>query len=197
MLLAVLHALASSEHTDAPFLVVMVLPVWDDSPWTSNAIRGHHNMSTLICIPSGHMRFVPVSNQADDESMELKPAKWPVELVLIANELGRAAYLDEDRIRNILSPAIQSTCRLKPEDTIFSPPPLQPRHNTSYQAKAFPTRPLPHRPTTGHTTTFSGPKTPTQGLGTDPPAPQIGHLLHIPGLSLFPCTPTEGIPILA
>ncbi len=84
----------------------MVLPVWVDSPWTSDAIRGHKNMSTLIRIPSGHMRFVPADKQTDDGSMELKPAKWPVELIFIAIELGREAYLDVDRIRNILSPAI-------------------------------------------------------------------------------------------
>ncbi len=153
MLQAVLHALASSEHTDAPFLVVMTLPVWDNSPWTSHVIRGHKNMSTLIRIPSGHMRFVPADKQTDDESMELKPAKWPVELILIANELGREAYLDHDRIRSILSPAIENICRLKPEDTIFFPPLLQPRHSTSYRTRTFPTRPLPHRPATGYTTT--------------------------------------------
>ncbi len=117
-------------------------------------------MYTLIRIPSGHMRFVPADKQTYDESMELKPAKWPVELVLIANELGREAYLDYDRIQNILSPAIQSTCRLKPDDTIFSPPPLQPGHSTSYRTRAFQPRPLPHRPTTGYTTTCSGPQTP-------------------------------------
>jgi hypothetical protein len=39
MLKAVLQALSSSDHTDAPFLAVMALPVWDDSPWTFNAIR--------------------------------------------------------------------------------------------------------------------------------------------------------------
>jgi hypothetical protein len=98
MLKAVLHALASSEHTDTPFLVIMVLPVWDDSPWTSKAIRGHTNMSTLIRIPSGHMRFIPAHKQADDATMELTPAKWPVELILIANDLGREAYLDPSRI---------------------------------------------------------------------------------------------------
>jgi hypothetical protein len=32
MLKAVLQALTSSERIDAPFLVVMVLPTWDDSP---------------------------------------------------------------------------------------------------------------------------------------------------------------------
>jgi len=74
MLKAVLQALASSKHTDAPFQVVMVLPIWDDSPWTSKAIRGHTNMSTLVRIPAGHMRFVPPHKQADDASMELKPA---------------------------------------------------------------------------------------------------------------------------
>jgi hypothetical protein len=78
MLQAVLQALASSEHTNAPFLIVLVLPVWDDSPWTSQAIRGHNNMSTLIKIPRGHMRFVPAHKQSDDASPELKPAKWPV-----------------------------------------------------------------------------------------------------------------------
>ena len=72
----------------------MVLPVWDDSPWTSYAIRGHTNMSNLIRIPSGRMRFVPADRQTDDPSIELKPAKWPVELVLIANDMGRDLYLD-------------------------------------------------------------------------------------------------------
>ena len=106
MLQAVLQALSSSEHSDAPFLVVMILPVWDDSPWTSAAIRGHSNMSTLIRIPTGHMRFIPAHKQSDDVSMALTPAKWPVELVLIANDKGREAYLNNNRIRTILAPAI-------------------------------------------------------------------------------------------
>jgi hypothetical protein len=114
MLKAVLHALSSSKHTDAPFLAVMVLLVWDDSPWTSNAIRGHPNISTLILIPSGHMCFVPANKHTDETSVELKPAKWLVELVLIANDMGREVYLDNERIQTILSPAIQATCRLKP-----------------------------------------------------------------------------------
>jgi hypothetical protein len=32
MLKAVLHALASSESLDAPFLVILILPVWEDTP---------------------------------------------------------------------------------------------------------------------------------------------------------------------
>ena len=31
MLKIVLHALASSEYTDTPFLIVMLLPTWDDT----------------------------------------------------------------------------------------------------------------------------------------------------------------------
>ena len=44
MLKASLHALDSSEMQDTPFLVVLILPIWDDTPWNSAAIRGHHNM---------------------------------------------------------------------------------------------------------------------------------------------------------
>jgi hypothetical protein len=52
------------------------------------------------------MRFFPASKQADDASMELKTAKWPVELVLIANNTGREAYLSTNRIQTIFAPAI-------------------------------------------------------------------------------------------
>jgi hypothetical protein len=58
ILRAVLHALSSSESQDTPFLVLLILPVWEDTPWNSAAIRGHHNMPTLIRIPAGRMRFV-------------------------------------------------------------------------------------------------------------------------------------------
>jgi len=113
MLKAVLHALSSSEMQDTPFLVVLILPVWDGTPWNSAAIRGHHNMSmTLIRIPEGHMRFVSAHKQSDGASPILSPAKEPVELVLIANDTGRETFICHDRIQRILSPAIQSTCLL-------------------------------------------------------------------------------------
>jgi hypothetical protein len=106
MLKVVLHALASSEAQDTPFLAVMILPVWEDTPWNSAAIRGHHNMSTLIRIPAGHMRFVPAHKQTDEVTPILSPAKWPVEFVLIANSRGRESFLDHERIHRILCPAI-------------------------------------------------------------------------------------------
>jgi hypothetical protein len=34
----ILHALASSDGSDTPLLVVLVFPVWDDTPWNSAAI---------------------------------------------------------------------------------------------------------------------------------------------------------------
>jgi hypothetical protein len=85
MLETVLHALASSENSDAPFLVIMVLPIRDDTPWNSASVRGHRNISTLIKIPAGHMRFVPIHRQSDDSTATLPQAKWLVEMVLISN----------------------------------------------------------------------------------------------------------------
>ena len=85
MLKAVLHALALLESSYSSFLVVLILSGWENTPWNSAAIRGHHNMWTLIWIPAGHMRFVPAHKQSNEATLVLFPAKWPVELVLIAN----------------------------------------------------------------------------------------------------------------
>ena len=82
---SVMHALSSSEDKTTPFLVVLVLPVWEDTPWTSAGIRSHRNLETLIQIPTNHMRFVPAHKQRDSDKAELSPAKWPVELILISN----------------------------------------------------------------------------------------------------------------
>ena len=75
MLKAVLHAPSSSEVHDTPFPVVLILLVWDDTPWNSAAVRGHHNMSTLIRIPAGHMRFVSAHKQSDEANPIFSPAK--------------------------------------------------------------------------------------------------------------------------
>ena len=88
MLKAVLHALASSKSIDTPFLVFLILSIWEDTPWDSVAIRGDHNMSTLIRIPVGHMRFVPEHKQANEATPVLSPATLPVEFLLIANSKG-------------------------------------------------------------------------------------------------------------
>jgi hypothetical protein len=58
MLKAILHALASYKCTNIKYLVVLILPVWEDTPWNSATIKRHVNMSTLIQILVGYMRFV-------------------------------------------------------------------------------------------------------------------------------------------
>ncbi len=121
MLKAVLHALASSELQDTPFLGVWILPDWEDTPWITAAIRGHHNMSILTRIPAGHMRLVPAHKQFEEATLALPPATWLVESVLIANAKGRETFICNDRIYQILSPARQATCLLTPEQTLFVP----------------------------------------------------------------------------
>ena len=96
---AVLHALGSSEHTTTPFLVVMVLPVWEDTPWNSAGIRNHRNIETLTQILTGHMRFIPAHKQTDGDTTLLEAANWPVELVLISNASGREKFINTDRIQ--------------------------------------------------------------------------------------------------
>ncbi len=88
-----MYAIDSSECTETPFLVVLILPLWDDTPWSLAAIKGNGNMSTLIQIPVGHIRFVPAHKESDEATPDLSHAKWPVELVLISNEKGREAIL--------------------------------------------------------------------------------------------------------
>jgi len=43
---AILHALAASKDSTTPFRVVLVLPVWEDTPWYSAAIRSYPNLGT-------------------------------------------------------------------------------------------------------------------------------------------------------
>jgi hypothetical protein len=118
---AILHALASSTDTTTPFLVVMVLPGWEGTPWYSAAIRSHHSMETLIQIPAGHMRFVPAHKQSDIGTDSFSRAKWPVELVLISNEEGRNQFVNTERIHQILGPALCNTCQTTTEQLRFFP----------------------------------------------------------------------------
>ena len=66
-----LHALASSLETDTAFLAILILPVWEGTPWAAASIKGHQNIRTLIRIPAGHMRFVPWHQQSDSDPTTL------------------------------------------------------------------------------------------------------------------------------
>ena len=111
------HVLAASP---AIYLLGSALDV--ATPWNSASIRSHSNITTLIRIPTGHMRFVPAHRQYDDMTAALPPAKWPVELVLVSNEAGREKYLDQSRIHRILAPAIRAVCHMAPAQIKFFPP---------------------------------------------------------------------------
>ena len=78
-------------------------------------------MSTLIRIPTGHMKFVPTHRQSDGMTATLPPAKWLVEMVLISNEAGREKFLDHAKIHRILALAIQDVCHKTPASAKFFP----------------------------------------------------------------------------
>ncbi len=63
-------------------------------------------MSTLIRIPTGHVRIVPAHRQTDDMTAILPPAKWLLKLALISNAEGREKYLGQSRSHRILAPII-------------------------------------------------------------------------------------------
>ena len=145
--MAVLHALASSANTKTSFLTIMVLPVWEGTPWQSAAIRSHANMETLIHIPTGHMRFVPTYNQSEGEAHQLAPAKWPVELVLVVNVAVKAQFLDMGRVHDILGPAIREVCQISEAQTTFFSHSHTPSGATTEMGDLRPTRPIPTWPT--------------------------------------------------
>jgi hypothetical protein len=112
------------------------------------------------------MRFVPEHKQSDEASPSLYPAKWPVELVLIANEKGRKTFICHDRIQRILRPAIQATCFLNEAHTLFFPtPPLGRRFGG--RLTPLPKRPLPKSPATPAQSPALGPTTSPRGPLSD------------------------------
>jgi hypothetical protein len=120
-------------------------------------------MSTLIRIPAGHMRFVPAHRQSDDITATLPPAKWPVELVLISNEIYHAKYLDHSRIHIILAPAIQGVCHMSPAQTKFFPRTNAARSGALSQQGRHPTRPIPKCSANVSKTGLTAPPTPPRG----------------------------------
>jgi hypothetical protein len=176
ILKAVIHALASSESQYIPFLVVLILPSWEDTPWNSAAIRGHRNMSNLIQIPAGHVRFVPPHKQSDEATHVLSPAKWPAEFVLISNSKGRETFLSHGRITRILCPAIQATCNLTQEQTRLFPTPTLDRGQFIGRLTPPPRRSLPTQPATPTQSPTRVPATPRMDNhpDTSPPPPPLG-----------------------
>jgi hypothetical protein len=121
ILIAVMHAFLHSECAKTLFLIVLILPVWGDTPWNSAAIKAHGNMSTLIQIPVGHMRLVLAHKQSDEATYDLPPTNCRrSSFSSPAIRAERHSSTANGSIRTILAPAIQTTYRLKPEQTHFS-----------------------------------------------------------------------------
>jgi ribonuclease HI len=126
---------------------VLILPAWEDSPWRTHAILQHPNLTTLAHLPANQLKFIPSHKQLDKDLnlSTLRPADWPVDLIIIANEEGRQAYLHLDRLQNILIPGLQQAC----QDTNLTIT-LFPNNTTHPQQKTTtlvlptpPTNPLP------------------------------------------------------
>ena len=84
------HALESSTY-DSPFLCLLVLPKWDDTPWRSADILAHANIEIFITLAPSQMRFAPADTSPEiaTYSSNLPPAKWPVDFVVVANKACR------------------------------------------------------------------------------------------------------------
>ena len=108
----VLHALACSTEFTTPLFVVLILPAWEDSPWRTQSILSHPNLTTLVHLPANQLKFVPTHTQldADLDVPSLRAADWPVEIVLIANTEGYNKYLNTSRLHDTLIPGILRAC---------------------------------------------------------------------------------------
>ena len=61
-------------------------------------------METPEQIPTGHMRFVPIHDQSEGEAHNLTPAKWPMELILVADKEGKSKFRSMERVHDIMDP---------------------------------------------------------------------------------------------
>jgi hypothetical protein len=111
--------------------------------------------------PAGGAHAVCPRTQTTDEATPvLSSAKWPMELVLVANAKGRKTFICPDRIRQILSPAVRTACLLTPGQTLFFPTPHPIGDRIGGRLTPPPRRPLPTRPATPVQTSSRGQDTP-------------------------------------
>jgi hypothetical protein len=63
----ILPALACATLSTNPFLVVLILLAWEDSPWRTHAILQHPNLTTLAHLPTNQLKFIPSHKQLDKD----------------------------------------------------------------------------------------------------------------------------------
>jgi hypothetical protein len=86
----ILHALACTTSSLNPFIVVLILPAWEDSPRRTRSILQHPNLTTLAHFPANHLTLITTHKQLY-KKLKLsirRPADWPVDLIIVANEEG-------------------------------------------------------------------------------------------------------------
>ena len=119
------HAIGSSLATDLPFVCALTLPVWDDAPWRSAGLLAHENVHHLLRVPAGRFRFVPASEHRESITLDpgsLPPAKWAVDMYLVANASGMGRYVDGCRLERTLVPAIRTACAFSDLHVELFPP---------------------------------------------------------------------------
>ena len=100
----ILHALTCASSSSSAFLVVFILPAWEDLPWRIHFILHHPNLTILAHLSANQLKFFPAHKQLDNDLNipAIKPSDWSVDLIIIANEEERQAFLHHDRLHRIL-----------------------------------------------------------------------------------------------
>jgi hypothetical protein len=185
---AVLHSLASSEETRAPFLVILILSGLGRFPMDLvNGPRPHQHVYSHSH-PGGTHALRPIAQAVGRSDPNLSPARWPVDIVLIAKEKGREAFVDHSRIKKILAPAIVATCRLTPETIIFLPSRPSERARNISRMTPRPLRPIPACSATPAPGAPLGPTSPPRGH-TSAPTRRVHAFLELINACTIPSRP--------
>jgi len=128
-----LHALACVTSFSNPFLVVMILPAWEDPPWRTLSILHHPNLTTLAHLSANQLKFIPSHKQLDKDLnlSTLKPAEGLVDLIIVANEEGDKPISTTTVYKTSLSRAYNK--HVKTPITQSPSSPTSPPHNKTLQ----------------------------------------------------------------
>ena len=119
-----LHAPACSISTGIPFLVVLILPAWEDSPWRKHSILSHPNIitTTVHLNNFNQLEFILDNKQLDINLgiSLLRAANCPIDMIVIANK-EKKNYLHPTRLQHILIPGILQACQDTTKTISFFP----------------------------------------------------------------------------
>ena len=98
---------------ESPFLIVLLLPKWKDSPCRTHSILSHPNTCTLVRLNPNQLKFVPANKLIYNNlsKLLLKAANRSIYIVIVANTDGRKNYLHPNHLQHILIPDILRACQ--------------------------------------------------------------------------------------